>query len=281
MFGKQNIILTLKQKGITATIGVLFLVLLIAVPFLVIVFHTFSTAGENESLLFSLIRSDIISNSFYLVFFIILLSLVLGVGSAWLVTQYDFTGKKFLEWALILPITIPTYIMAFTYVGILNYTGTLQGFLKNNFSDATAENFRFDVITPFWLIVFLSLALYPYVYLAARVAFVKQSGSAIEAARSLGSNKWNLFSKIAMPLARPAIIGGCILVGMEVLNDYGAMAFFGIPTFTTAISHAWQIDIRAALILASYLFIAIFLLIYIERKFRGRKGFAENIRNSS
>lgn len=275
----SSLILNIKQRGIFHSIGILLLVLLIGLPFIVIVYHLVSAGTSQFNLLSEIFESDVIFNSLYFLFFVIFIAALLGISTAWFISQYDFPGKKFLSWALILPITVPTYIMAFTYVGILNYTGTLQGFLKNNFGESTAEFFRFDVITPFWLVIFLALSLYPYVYLASRVAFSRQSSTLIEAGRSMGKNHWQIFFKIALPLARPAIIGGCILVGMEVLNDYGAMAFFGISTFTTSIVHAWQVDIHSALVLSSFLFITIFLLILLERYSRMKKGFSESSRN--
>lgn len=271
--------INIKQRGLFHTLGILLLVLLIGLPFMVIVYHLITAGGSEFQLLSEIFESDVIYNSVYFLITVISFSALMGVSTAWFVSQYDFPGKKFLSWALILPITIPTYIMAFTYVGILNYTGTLQGFLKNNFGEGIADFFRIDVITPFWLVIFLSLSLFPYVYLAARVAFSRQSSTLIEAGRSMGKNHTNIFFRIALPLARPAIIGGCILVGMEVLNDYGAMAFFGISTFTTSIIHTWQVDIHAALVLSSFLFITIFILILTERYSRKKRGFSESSRN--
>lgn len=274
----HSILLSIKQRGLLHSILVLLLVILIGFPFIVILYHLFSSGAAQSEVLSKILKTEVVYNSIFYLVTIVLLSLIIGTGSAWLITQYDFPGKKFLSWALILPITIPTYIMAFTYVGIFNFTGTFQAFLKNNFGGSIAESLRFDVITPFWLIVFLSLSLYPYVYLAARIAFSRQSASVLEAGKSLGKSTSNLFFKIALPMARPALIGGSILVGMEVLNDYGAMAFFGIPTFTTAIINIWQLDIDAALVLSAWLFITLFVLILTERFFRGKKGFSESTR---
>jgi iron(III) transport system permease protein len=178
---------------------------------------------------------------------------------------------------LILPLAIPTYIAAYTYAGIFDYTGPIQVFLRDiGFSDLV----YIDIMNFWGVAVVMALVLFPYVYVVARSTFMSQSATLLEASRILGSSSWRTFFKIALPISRPAIIGGLSLVMMEVLNDYGAVKYYGISTFTTGIFRAWFSfgDPNSAINLSGILMAFIFIMIMAERLQRGKVKFDEGAR---
>ncbi|NJK38400.1 MAG: iron ABC transporter permease [Oscillatoriales cyanobacterium SM2_3_0] len=166
--------------------------------------------------------------------------LVIGVGTAWLVTFCQFPGGRWLEWALLLPLAVPAYILAYVYTEHLEFYGPIQTTLRQWFGWSSVEDYWFPNIRSMGgAIALLTLTLYPYVYLLVRVSFLEQSIRTLEASRSLGCNPWRSFFTIALPLARPAITAGLALVLMETLNDFGTVQFFGVDTFTTGIYRTW------------------------------------------
>ncbi len=211
------------------------------------------------------------TNSIILMLACGLLTAVLGVSLAWLVSMFEFPGRKFFRWALLLPLAFPTYIAAFEYAGIFDYTGPWHLVLRSTGMENVPH---IKIMNHTGLIVVLSLVLYPYTFAACRVAFESRYGNYMETARSLGMSTRKLFFKVMLPMARPAIYGGSFLVMMEVLNDYGAMKYFGINTFTTGIFSAWfsMGDLTAALRLAAILLVFALILSwgqgYTEKKFK-------------
>jgi iron(III) transport system permease protein len=249
--------------------------LLLAVPLFLVVVKMFlpgSAAWQHivQNLLF-----EYSINTILLCFFTSTLALLLGVSCAWLISRFDFPGKKWLEWALILPLALPSYIVAYSYAGILSYTGPFYSFIRQFGSEALAQSLYVDSMNLGTLSVILAVVLFPYVYLPAKAAFQLQSASIFEAADSLSINVTRNFFRIALPLARPAIAGGLFLVLMEVLNDYGAVKYFGINTFTTGIFKAWfsMNDLDAAIKLAAVLMLFVGLLFLVEKKLQ-RSSFA-------
>jgi iron(III) transport system permease protein len=200
------------------------------------------------------------------------LTLVMGVSTAWLVTMYRFPGRKVFQWGLILPIAIPAYINGFAWAGMLEYTSPLYVFLRNHFGIDTGAYLFFNILSLPGAIFILSLSLYPYVYLITRAYFLKQSTVLFDVSASLGRGPWRTFFSTALPLARPAIVAGVSLALMEVLNDYGLARYFGVDTFTTGIFTAWFAfaDPSAALKLSGYLMVFVLLLILAERTQRGQ-----------
>ncbi|WP_291721471.1 ABC transporter permease [Bernardetia sp.] len=198
--------------------------------------------------------------------------LLLGVPTAWLVSTTDFFGRRFFQWSLVLPLAIPAYILAYTYAASLSYTGAVGIFLRENGLPSI------PIMSDFGGIFILSLALYPYVYAVSRTAFSNQLGSVWEASKMLGKSSFYTFFKVVLPLARPFIFGGLLLVMMEVLNEYGTFKYYGIQTFTTGIFSAWAKfgDVKAALRLALCLFGGIILLVALERNQRGRMAFSDD-----
>lgn len=258
------------------TIFSLFLVLLICIPIFIIFSHLFASPSSTWSHLASTVLKDYIINSFILIAGVGSLSLIMGVSTAWLVTTCNFPGRKFFSWALILPLSIPTYIAAYTYAGIFDYTGPVQKWVT--FLGIDNNTIFFDVMTIEAIIFILAFTLFPYVYLITRTSFHRQSRTFLESSRSLGKGQFSTFFKIALPLARPAIVGGLFLVLMEVLNDYGAVKYFGIPTFTTGIFRAWFSlgDSDAAIRLSAILMIFIFSLMWLENWQRGKAKFTSS-----
>ena len=259
-------------------LGSLFLGLCIATPLLVIGIRIFDKPGETWYHLLDTVLWDYVNNTLIIFGATGALTLVFGVSTAYLISLFNFPGRKFFSWALILPLSIPTYIMAFTYSGIFGYTGPYSTFLRNKFSGSTAEMLSIDVMNMGGLVILLALALYPYVFISSRVAFSGKFQNYREASSSLGISQFRTFFRIMLPLARPSIFGGLFLVLMEVLNDYGAMKYFGINTFTTGIFTAWfsMNDLSAAIKLAGILMVIVFLMMGIEKWQRRNKKFSES-----
>jgi iron(III) transport system permease protein len=202
---------------------------------------------------------------------------LLGVGSAWLITMCRFPGRRLLEIALVLPLAVPVYIVAYCYVELLDYSGPFQTFLRDAFGFRDARDYWFPDIRSLPGAIFcMSVVLYPYVYMATRVLFLTQSARMMDVARTLGAGPRRLLWRIALPLARPAVAVGVSLALMEAINDIGAVEFFGVQTLTFAVYQTWlaRSDLAGAAQLATVLLLVVFLLIAAERAARGRQRYA-------
>ena len=243
----------------------LLLVLVLPVVFILVRFLSVeqSVWGSISSTLLPLY----VTNTSYLLTGAILVTLVIGVATAWIVTLYDFPFRKQFEWMLILPLAIPTYINAIAYVGLTDYAGPIRILLRSLETDI-----YLDLMDRNGAIFVMSLVLYPYVYIASRAAFLLQSASLIEMSRSLGRSMWATFSKVVLPLAWPAIFSGLILVVMEVLNDYGVVQYYGIPTFTTGIFRSWLSlgNLPQAIFLAFLTLLLVLLLLTAQLVIQGQ-----------
>ncbi len=250
----------------------------IGVPILTIGVKLISGPGETWPHLVKNLLATYTINSLWLVLGCGLVSLVLGISSAWVVARYRIPFQKPIEWMLILPLTIPSYITAYTYAGIFDYGGTLELLLRT----VGITTVKIDVMNIYGLIVVLGLSLFPYVYVSAKAVFLHQSGRLLEASKILGENERNTFFKIVLPVARPAIVGGLILVVMEVLNDYGAAKYYGINTFTTGIFRSWFAfeEPATAVYLSALLLVVVFLFILFERLQRGDKLFVSSSKSN-
>lgn len=242
------------------TLAILFF---IALPVISIAVKLFSGPGETWGHLVDYLLLDYIGNSLFLVVFCGILVLLLGISSAWLVARFEFPFRRQLEWLLILPLAIPSYIVAYAYAGIFDYGGSLELILRS----LNLEPFRFDIMNRWGLAFVLGISLFPYVYVSARAFFLNQAGNLLEASKMLGVGEFKSFFKLMLPLARPAIIAGLILVLMEVLNDYGAAQYFGVNTFTTGIFRAWFAleEPETAVYLSAILILFVFALILFEK----------------
>lgn len=254
------------------------LVAVIGLPVYTLVFE-FITGSSDEAWIHirDTVLADYVLNSLGLVITTGILTLVLGVSSAWVVSVCEVPFRKYFEWLLILPLAIPTYIAAYTYAGIFDYTGPVQYLFSRVFG---VDYMYFDIMNFWGVSVVIALVLYPYVYVVARSSFMNQSASLFEAARVLGSSSSTAFFRIALPIGRPAIIAGLSLVLMEVLNDYGAVKYFGVNTFTTGIFRAWFSlgSAGAAINLSGLLLVFIVILLSAERLQRGRTRIDEGAR---
>ena len=239
----------------------------ICFPIVIIFSSFFSGNFETWQHLASTVLSDYIVNSIWLVLGVSIGVLLLGVPTAWLTSNYDFIGKNFFSWALLLPLAIPAYIIAYTYTGLFDYSGAIQTTIRQHTNWDVSDLWFFKIRTLGGAIVMLSLVLYPYVYMLARTSFLKQPASLIEASQNLGYNKARTFQKIILPLARPAIIAGLTLALMETLADFGTVQFFGVNTFTTGIYRAFYSfgDTAAAAQLSSILLTFVVVLIFLEK----------------
>ncbi len=201
---------------------------------------------------------------------------VIGTGCAWLVTMCRFPGRRILDFALLLPFAVPTYVIAYVYTDLLEYAGPVQGALRATAGWESARDYWFPEIRSLGgAIALFSLVLYPYVYLVTRAAFVMQSTGMLEAGRMLGQSAGSIFRRIGLPMARPAIAAGVLLALMETLNDFGAVEFFAVPTLTTGIFDVWLglNNLAGAAQLACIPLIVIVVLLVFERLARGGRQF--------
>ena len=269
------------RGGLTPwSLAALLLVALTTVPLLVIALGVIGPGSEIWAHLASTVLAVYVGNSLVLMAGVGVLALVLGLAPAWLVSTYDFPARGAFEWGLVLPLAIPTYIIAYTYAGLFEYGAPLHDALAAVWPGAAIWRLRAAIMSREGAMIMMALVLYPYVYVIARASFVRQSGTVLETARGLGRGPWDTFFRVALPMSRPAVVGGLTLVLMEVLNEYGAVKYFGVPTFTTGIFRAWfpLNDPNAAMRLSGILLLFVFTLIVLERVQRGRARFDDSAR---
>jgi len=202
------------------------------------------------------------------------LTLVLGLATAWAVTMCEFPGRKFFEWALLLPFAIPAYVIAYVYTSLLDYAGPVQSALRDWFGWTNATDYWFpEIRTLEGAILMISLVLYPYVYLLARAAFMEQSPSLFSVSRSLGHSPLSTFFRVVLPIARPAIAVGLSLVLMETLNDFGTVDFFAVQTLTRGLFDTWMNlgNLGGAAQIATTMLIFVVILVTLERYSRRRQ----------
>ncbi len=200
---------------------------------------------------------------------------LVGVATAWLTTMHEFPGRRQFEWALVLPMAMPAYVLAYVYTDLLQFVGPVQSFLRESFGLQRGDYWFPAIRSVGGAIAMFVCALSPYVYLLARTAFLERASGMLEAARTLGTGPWASFLRVSLPLARPAVAAGTSLALMETLADYGTVSYFAVPTFTTGIYRAWFSlgDRIAAAQLAAALLGFIVLLLALEKLTRGRARF--------
>jgi len=249
--------------------------LLFSIPLVVVLGSVFFPAKEVWSHLSDTVLTDYIVNSLTLLVGVCFFSLQLGVIPAWLVTMYRFPFSRYLEWALLLPMAMPAYIIAYSYTGVLDVAGPLQTSLRE-FTGWQYRDYWFPEVRSLGgAIAMLSLVLYPYIYLLARAAFIEQSVCVLEVSRTLGCNAFNAFRRVALPLARPAIMVGLSLVVMETLADFGTVQYFGVSVFTTGIFRTWfgLGNSLAAAQLSALLLVFVAVFLYLEKRSRRQARF--------
>ncbi len=253
------------------TCAALIVAALVAIPVVAVVALAFSPDDGIWAHLSSTVLPLYIRETFLLMVGVGVGTFVIGTGTAWLVTMCRFPGSRVFEWAMLLPLAVPTYVLAFVVTDQLEYAGTLQAWLREIFGWKDRRDYWFPEIRSLGgAIAVMTLVLYPYVYLLSRAAFLEQSVCVLEVSRTLGKDPWQGFASVAMPLARPAIVVGVALALMETLNDFGTVQFFAVPTFTAGIYDVWlnMNSIAGAAQMASVLLLFVIVLLVVERMAR-------------
>lgn len=254
------------------TAATLAIAALVALPVLIVVSRIFLPTDGVWSHLAATVLPDYLANTVQLVAGVGGGTLVIGVGTAWLVTMCRFPGSRVLEWALLLPMAVPAYVMAYTYTDLLQFIGPVQSGLRVLFGWSRRDYWFPEIRSLGGAVVMMTLVLYPYVFLLARAAFLEQSVCVLEVSRTLGRGPWRSFFTVALPLARPAIAAGLALALMEVLADFGTVQYFAVDTFTTGIYRTWFAMGQpvAAAQLAAVLLLFVLALMLLERWTRRR-----------
>jgi iron(III) transport system permease protein len=270
----------LKRDFNKSSLLIVIISLLLAIPVFAILISLFKGTGEMWEHITSYFLIDYIQNSLILLLGSGIICFVIGTSSAWVVSRYKFKGRKIIEWLLFMPLAIPSYIVAYSYVGLFGYGGSFIKFI-NYLGFNSIDNI--EMMNIYGLVWVLSFSLYPYVYASTRLIFQSYPTRLKDTASLLGASKNKYFFKIALPLASPAIIGGLFLVFMEVLNDYGAAKYYGINTFTTGIFRTWTAleDLQSSIYLSAILVVLVFVLVLIVKWLKGRRSYNLKTYNSN
>ena len=249
---------------------------LVGLPVASVLANVFSGGtGAIWAHLAATVLPDYVASTFWLCLGVAAGVIVVGVATAWLTAMHDFPGRRVFEWALVLPLAMPAYVLAYVYTDFLQFAGPLQSALREAFGWRRDDYWFPEVRSTGGAVVMFICVLYPYVYLLARTAFLERASGMLEAARTLGCGPWASFFRVSLPLARPAVAAGTALALMETLADYGTVSYFGVQTFTTGIYRAWFSlgDRIAAAQLAATLLGVVVVLLAIEQISRGRARF--------
>jgi iron(III) transport system permease protein len=252
--------------------------LLLSMPIIVIVSFVFTGAADVWEHLWSTVLADYVKNSLLLMFGVGIGVLLLGVSSAWLTSSCEFPLRKTLSLLLLMPMAMPAYIIAYTYTGLLDFSGPIQSWIREVTGLRYGQYWFPEIHSLTGAMCMLALVLYPYVYLMARAAFLSQSAQILDISRSLGMTPFKSFFKVAIPMARPAIIAGLSLAMMETLADYGTVQYFGVSTFTTGIFRTYYGfgDAAAAAQLSVVLLSFVVLLVVLEKYSRRKISYYSN-----
>ena len=260
------------------TVSAIAAAVLVAVPIAAILAESLGPSGQIMQHLASTVLPRLVLNTIVLAGGVAVLTTIVGVSLAWLTAACEFPGRKLFSWLLLLPMAVPAYVMAFTFLGLMDFSGPLYRFLSAAGLPAPS-----DPRSVWGVILIMSLSLYPYVYLLSRNAFLSMGVRGMEAARSLGTSPLKAFFTVALPMARPWIAGGVMLVIMEVLADFGAVSIFNYDTFTTAIYKAWFgfFSLSAAAKLSGILVVFALSVFLAEQKMRSEMRFTTMGREQS
>tara|TARA_B100001564_G_C20655107_1_gene678782 strand:+ start:820 stop:2439 length:1620 start_codon:yes stop_codon:yes gene_type:complete len=264
------------------TVLLFFIILLVVIPIMTVMSYIFRPSTELWGHLSENLLLDYLLNTGLIVISVSILTMIIGVSCAWLVTNFTFPGINIFKWLLVMPIAIPTYVCAYIYAGLFEPSGMIFDSVENYLGLGKELYDVIELRNIYGVIFILSICLYPYVYLLAYSSFKEQSYCALEVAKSLGLNNKELFSRVSIPLARPGIIAGMSLVVMETLAEFGTMDYYGVRTFTTGIYRTWFAlgDETSALHLASILLTFVFIVIIIEKFSRGKSQYVNTSQKS-
>ena len=259
---------TRKRVILKSVLGLISLFML--VPILIVLLSWTQPVADIWGHMREYVLPQVLKNTAILLLMVTVISGTVGTALAWVTSMYRFPGQRFFSWALMLPLAMPAYVLAFVTVGIVDFSGPLQTALRD-FGITTAIP---SVRNVWGAGLILSLAFYPYVYLLARQAFLSQGKRAIEAGQMLGLSRSKVFFRLALPQALPWVIGGLLLASMETLADFGAVSVFNVDTFTTAIYKAWFgfFSLTTAAQLAALLIGVIFIVVLFEQYWQAKRG---------
>jgi len=257
--------------------------LLVLLPVLSLAGYAAEGSGDMWAHLRAYVLPQALRDTLILLTGVGILVITIGTGCAWLVTAYHFPGRRLLSWALLLPLAVPTYIVAFAYLDLLHPIGPIQTGLRDLLGYSSPRDFRLpDVRSMGGCILLLSLVLYPYVYLPVRAMFMMQASGVLDASRTLGASSRRTFFRIALPMARPAIAVGASLALMEAINDIGASEFLGVRTLTVSIYSTWvnRSSLPGAAQIALFMLVIVVSLIVVERWARRHQRFNSSARQA-
>ena len=254
------------KKWNKSLFSVVLLSILIVLPIIALIIGSIGVDASNFFYLIDYLLLDYTINTIYLLTLTLFFSMIFGIIPAWLISTSKFKGRRIYDLLLYLPLAIPTYIMAFSYGDILSFSGPLQIFIRE-FVPSLTNMFNQDYLQIEVLALLLSFCLYPYLYAACRISFSLIGNNYISLSKNLGLNELKTFFKVGIPLSRPAIFSAIFLISMEVLNEYGAVSYFGINTYTSGIFRAWgsMADMETASLLAILLFLVVCFFFGLER----------------
>lgn len=256
-------------------LGAGLIAVLVTLPILTIVLLSFASSENIWPHLLGTVLPGYVWRTLGLMAGVGFLTFLIGTATAWLVSLHDFPLRRILQWACLMPLAMPTYIVSYTYVDFLNYAGVLQTWLRGAMGWTRPDDYMFPEIRSLpGAVIVLALVLYPYVYMTAQASFLRQPMSQLDVARTLGKSPWGAFLSVALPQARPAIVVGVSLALMECLNDIAAVGFFGVNTLTLGIYTTWlgEGNLGGAAQLAVALLIFVFALLWVERHARSRQS---------
>ncbi|AYH44346.1 iron ABC transporter permease [Azoarcus sp. DN11] len=274
----------LHKRWSSLTAGSLLISVLIAIPVISVFSNVFAGGTSGTwSHLSATVLPEFLRNTLILCIGVGLGVSSIGVTTAWLTTMTDFPGRRFFQWALVLPLAVPAYVMAYVYTDFLQFVGPLQSWLRAVSGWKAGDYWFPDVRTAGGAVAMFMFVLYPYVYLLARTAFLERASGMLEAGRSLGLGPWGSFFRVSLPLARPAVVAGSALALMETLADFGTVSYFGVQTFTTGIYRAWFSlgDRVAAAQLSAALLAFVVVVLVLEHASRGRARFNNTSRQQT
>ncbi len=251
---------------------------LILIPLINILFELFTPATSTWIHIRKYLLFEYVKNSVILVITTISIALVIGFLSAYFVARFDFKGRRAFSWLMVLPLAVPSYIAGYIYADMTSYSGTITRFFQ-----MMNISMNLNIMNVFGASVIFAFTLYPYIYLLSLASLSRQSASYIESSTMLGSSKLRSLFKITLPLLRPALVAGSLLVILETLNDYGLVHYFNVRVFSFAIFNAWFSlgDVVSAIRLSAYLMVIVFAIILIERALRGRKNYQIHVKSKT
>lgn len=256
---------------------------LLSLPLFALVFEAATGTGESFEHIKQTVLSDYVINTVNLMALVAVLVLIIGVPLAWLLASCEFTAKRFFNWALVLPLAMPAYLVAYTYTDLLDYAGPIQLWLRATFEWSEPDDYWFfDIRSLGGAASVIALVLYPYVYLMTKASFLEQNANLTQAARMLGASPWRSFFKISLPLAQKAIIAGCALVLMETLADFATVHYFAVSTLTTAVYDTWlgHYDLASAAKLSCLMVFGVIGLLMLEQLQNKNKKVANDAKSS-